>query len=262
MSVASSNGVSAVSNRFSEDTVTLSAAAQKAGSAYAASAGAASAHHDPVPSKQLGVSEATPNYVQQTTLENGQDVLQLGDVDSSANYFHMQGKNDFDYKGTCGLVSVGDVATQFGEKVTENYVVHYAVDHDETVVNGDASALGGTTMKDQVALLNGLGIPAHQELGNSLDGLGKELEEGHGAILEVNAGKLWNEPEYDAGNGVNHAVTVTGVAVDQETGHAVGVWINDSGTGEYKEFVAASNPGIQSWLKNGSPEVVTNQEHA
>lgn len=207
------------------------------------------------------VGDEAPHYVKTVQIPDGQDVLQLGNADGSKDYFHKQGNNDLGYQGDCGLVSAGDVANQFGVNVSENDVVHYAADNGLCTTSGPSDQQGATTLIDQEKVLNGLGVSSHIEEGNTLEGLGRELEDGHGAIIEVNAGDLWNNPKYyDSGN-INHAVTVTGVAVDPVTGQAKGIWIDDSGTGQYDRYVQSDNTAVQGWLQNGSPSVVTDAEH-
>jgi hypothetical protein len=158
-------------------------------------------------------------------------------------------------------VACGDVANQFGKNVSENDVVHYAADNNLCVSSGDPKREGATTITDQERVLDGLGVPAHIESGNTLKGLGKDLEEGHGAIIEVNAGELWNNPDYYDSGKTNHAVTVTGVAIDPSSGEAEGAWIDDSGNGSYDEYVSVDNPALQDWANNGSPSIVTDGEH-
>jgi hypothetical protein len=204
----------------------------------------------------------SPHYVKPVNTPDGEVALQLGDVDASKSYFHRQGDNDLDYQGDCGLTAIGDVANQFGLDISENYVVHYATDNQLCATDGTPAQRGGTTMLDQEKVLDGLGIPSHIEQGDSLEGLGRELEEGHGVIIEVNAGALWDNPSYDDGGKINHAVTVTGVAADPVTGEAKGMWIDDSGANQYHRYVAADNPAVQIWLNDDSPTVVTDVEHA
>jgi hypothetical protein len=209
------------------------------------------------------VESASPHYAKTVQLADGKQVVQLGDVDAGKAYFHKQGQNDYGYQGTCGLVSVGDVINQFGNPVTENDVVHYAVDHKLcNVVAGQPTASGGTTMVDQSKILTGMGTPAHIELGDTLEGLGRDLEEGHGVIIAVNAGELWNRSSYYDNGAPNHAVTLTGVAADPNTGKTVGVWVNDSGAGNYQRYLPVDHPAIKNWKENGEPAVVTDQEHS
>jgi len=261
-SVSSTTGYG--TNSSMEDTVRISAQAQDLLAAETQSTASTSSASDKIGTPSIiSLTDEAPHYVKNASLADGESVLQLGDTPGNDDYFHKQGENDFGYTGTCGLVSVGDIASQFGLNVDENYIVHYAVDNNLcNVVSDSPSQSGGTTMKDQELILDGIGIPSHIEQGTSLDGLGKELEEGHGVIIEVNAGKLWNNPAYLASGGFNHAVTVTGVAADPVTGHAVGIWIDDSGSGQYDRYLSSSDPSIQDWMKMGSPAVVTDVEHA
>ena len=50
-------------------------------------------------------------------------------------------------------------------------------------------------------------------------------------IIGLNAGKLWGDNAYLDNGGVNHVVTVTGVACDAATGAINGFYIADSGRG-------------------------------
>ena len=59
---------------------------------------------------------------------------------------------------------------------------------------------------------------------------------GRGVILALNAGKLWGESTLVAHGGVNHAVTVTGVACDMATGAINGFYIADSGRGKVSDM--------------------------
>jgi hypothetical protein len=240
------------------DTFTLSNAALQL--SHDGQQAASSASSTGASNRDFPVDVDTPRYIKTVELEDGDTTLQLGDVDASKDYFHKQGDNDLGYEGDCGLVSCGDVANQFGADYTENYVVHYAVDKGLCTTDGSSLQRGGTTVLDQEKVLDGLGVPAHIEYGNTLEGLGRELEEGHGAIIEVNAGQLWDNPDYYGNGRINHAVTVTAVAADPVTGQATGLWIDDSGTGEYARYVDADNPGIQGWLDSGSLAVVTDGE--
>jgi len=259
-----SNALTDAGNRISSagtDIVTLSDAAQRLSLGTpqtSTSSNLATAYNAP---DIVPVGDETPHYVKSVNIPDGEAVLELGNADGSKNYFHKQGNNDLGYQGDCGLVSVGDVANQFGVHVSENDVVHYAADNGLCTTSGSSDQLGGTTLVDQEKVLNGLGVSSHIEEGNTLEGLGRELEDGHGAIIEVNAGELWNNPTYyDSGN-INHAVTVTGVAVDPVSGQAKGIWIDDSGTGQYDRYVQSDNTAVQGWLQNGSPSIVTNEEH-
>jgi hypothetical protein len=244
------------------DTVTLSYTAQQLTRDGQETSGLAGTLNVGSSLNGVSIDADTPSYVKSVDLPDGETALQLGDVDASKDYFHKQGDNDLGYQGDCGLVSSGDVANQFGVNVSENYVVHYAVDNGLCTTSGSPTQRGATTVLDQEKVLDGLGVPSHIESGNTLEGLGRELEEGHGAIIEVNAGELWDNPDFYGSGKINHAVTVTGVAADPVTGQAMGIWIDDSGTGQYSRYVDADNAGVQGWLHSGSLSVVTDGEHS
>ena len=88
----------------------------------------------------------------------------------------------------------------------------------------------------QQNLLQQNGVDTVKVRGYNESGIANVVRSGRGVIIAVNAGKLWNIPEYDAkllGNSTaNHAVTVTGVVYSDEKGHEndiVGFYIADSG---------------------------------
>lgn len=195
-------------------------------------------------------------------LPNGHEGLLFGDPEACKDYNHKQGQNEFGYQGTCGLTSSAEVLNEFGIPMTENDVVRYAVEHGLCEVTpGSPESSGGTTVADQAQILTDIGVPSHIETGHSLEELAAEIRDGHGVIIEVNAGELWGEPAYYDTGGPNHAITVTGVAVNPDTGMVEGVYINDSGTGDSGRFVPAEHAALQGWLSNGSLSVVTDLTH-
>lgn len=190
-------------------------------------------------------------------LPDGQASVRYGDVRHDAAYNHLQGDNPYNFHEDCGLVSCQDVLNQFGIPVREGDVVTHAVTHGECQVDPNSSFDSGqTTSGDQAQILTDLGVPAHVEAGRSLDDLAVSVEEGHGTIVEANAGVLWNAADaYDYG-AANHAVTVTGVARDPGTGEVQGFYINDSGDGKPAVFVSAAVMRT-AWLDTGGQCVVT-----
>jgi hypothetical protein len=173
-------------------------------------------------------------------LPDGREALVIGDVQGLAEFNHQQGDNPYGYRGTCGLCSCQDVLCQFGIVVSEADVVQHAVANGECNVADDPADSGATSVVMQVEILSDYGLPAHVELGGSLEGLALDLEQGRGVILEVNAGVLWDDAAYYESGGPNHAITVTGVALDPETSEVLGFFINDSGTDESAQFIDAS----------------------
>jgi len=197
-------------------------------------------------------------------LTDGRNVVVDGDVANFAEYNNQQGENDFGYEGTCGIVSVKNVLNEFGVSANEQQVVSYAVERGLCNTGAgeiqDARYLGGTTMAGQAEMLSELGVPSLAESGLTVDELAERITDCHGAIVELNAGVLWNQPAlYDTGQ-ANHAVTVTGVARDPETSEVIGVFINDSGQGVAGEFVSRDTLE-RAWERAGGNAVVTNSSY-
>jgi hypothetical protein len=189
-------------------------------------------------------------------LPDGRETVVIGDVDGLADYNHKQGDNSAGFEGTCGLVSCEDVLRQFGVDVTEDNIVDHAAGSGECYVGDDPEKSGGTSSESQAQILNDYGVPAHTESGQSLEDLAADVERGSGVIVSANAGYLWDDANaYDSGQS-NHAVVVTGVARDPETGELQGFFINDSGTGNSAQFVDASTMQA-AYVETGGNAVVT-----
>jgi uncharacterized protein YvpB len=194
-------------------------------------------------------------------LHDGEPSLTIGDVSGYADFNHQQGDNPYGIQQDCGLVSCQDVLNQFGIPVSETDVVTHAVENGQCQFSaGDMSGSGGTTVDDQVRILGDYGVPAHAESGQSLEQLATNVEQGHGVIIEANAGVLWNDANYIETGQANHAVTLTGVARDPQTGSIQGFYINDSGTGQSGEFVSAQTMSA-AWQDTGGQCVATDVIH-
>jgi hypothetical protein len=196
--------------------------------------------------------------------ETGREVVVLGDVEECGELNHKQGDNPYGFLGTCGLVSCEDVLRQFGIDVTEGDVVRHALIDGLCNIADRPESCGGTTMSDQTRILSDAGLPAHPELGAELGDLATWVGEGRGVIIEVNAGGLWDNPlAYDNGN-ANHAIVVTGVALDPRTGETVGFYVNDSGRGfpaDSGRFVSVDM--VQhAWANVGGAAIVTDAVRA
>ncbi|HLJ57631.1 MAG TPA: C39 family peptidase [Chthonomonadaceae bacterium] len=202
---------------------------------------------------------AAPQHMD--TLPDGREVLITGDTDGYRDFNHQQGDNDLGFQQDCGLVSSQDVLNQFGVDVNENDVVHHAVDNNECqVVPGDNANSGGTTADWQANVLSDYGVPAHVENGGSMDDLANNIQDGHGVIIEVNAGVLWDDPNSYGDGQSNHAITVTGVVRDPSTSEITGFVVNDSGDGKGEKYVDAATMQ-QMWVDTGGQSVVTDVTH-
>ncbi len=165
------------------------------------------------------------------TLPDGREVLVIGDPERDASVTHRQGDNTYGFEGDCGLCSCQGILNLFGTRISEDDIVRYAVDHGLCEVSRDLTQSGGTTPEQQAELLSDLGVPAHSEVGVSLEQLAEYVEQGHYAIIEANAGILFDNAQSvgDDPGQFNHAVVVTGVARELQTGSIVGFYVNDTG---------------------------------
>jgi Peptidase_C39 like family len=192
---------------------------------------------------------------------DGEPTVTIGNVGEYAAFNHQQGDNPYGITEDCGLVSSQDVLNQFGVPVTESDVVTHALQNGECQYEpNDIPDSGGTSAEQQAQILSDYGVPAHADSGQSMEQLAGEVEQGHGVIASVNAGVLWGQPQYVEGGGDNHAVTVTGVARDPDTGAIQGFYINDSGTGKSAEFIPAATME-KAWQDTGGVSVVTDSVH-
>jgi hypothetical protein len=195
------------------------------------------------------------------TLPDGRSTIVLGDVPGTADLNHLQGDNPYNFQGDCGLCSCQDVLNQFGVNATEGDVVEHAVQNHECAVTDDPEKSGGTSTSDQARILNDYGVPAHTEQGQSLEDLAANVEHGHGVIIEANAGHLWNQPQYLENGQANHAITVTGVARDPDTGQIQGFYVNDTGDGSPGGKFIDADTMTHAWVDAGGSSVVTDVVH-
>jgi hypothetical protein len=194
-------------------------------------------------------------------LPDGTPTLVIGDPEGEAQFNHQQGDNPYGFQEDCGLVSTQDILNQFGVSVTEGDVVQHAFENGECNFNpGDPSASGGTTADQRVQILSEYGIPAHVEEHGTFESLLAHIQNGQGCIISVNAGSLWHDPQYFQNGQHNHAIVVTGVARDPQTGQIQGFYINDSGDGKSAEFVDAKTLE-EAWVNAGGEDVVTDVTH-
>jgi Peptidase_C39 like family len=219
-----------------------------------------------------GLADAAPEVVPQVPdvsfdvpaslnmLSDGHPTVVIGDVSGYVDFNHPQGDNPYGFQSTCGLCSCGDILDQFGVNVTEADIVDHAVQNHECNITNDPEQSGGTSPENQVQILNDYGVPAHMEQSQSLEDLATDVEQGHGVIIEANAGYLWNQPQYLENGQSNHAVIVTGVARDPNTGEIQGFYVNDSGDGQAAKFIDA-NTMTNAWVNTGGTAVVTDVAH-
>ncbi|MET3449667.1 calcium-binding protein [Ralstonia sp. 1138] len=146
---------------------------------------------------------------------------------------YMQGNAVAGYKGTCALTSIANLATQANQALSESQVVQTAIDNNWCVTDPTKADYqrGGSNYVQQQALLSSYGINSGIIMGYNEQAIANLIKGGRGVIIGLNAGKLWDDANYLDNGGVNHVVTVTGVACDAATGAINGFYIADSGRG-------------------------------
>ena len=136
-----------------------------------------------------------------------------------------QGKNDLNKPGTCSLVSCTNVMKIGGISESENSIVKNATQW------GLCSRSGGTnaSFSQLSEILSRYGIETERSFTLTPEELAKVVESGHGTIISVDSGILWNEPSLKIIPSVNHAITVTSVARNPSSGKIEGFFVCDSG---------------------------------
>lgn len=187
---------------------------------------------------EVGMTDV-PTHIEH--LPDGREIEVVGDVTQLSDLNSVQGDNPYGYLGTCGLVSCKNVLRAFGINMDETDLVSYATRHGwcDSQYTGVAQPefLGGASSGNMVDILTNLGVPAHSEIGVSAEQIADQVSDGHGAIISVNAGVLYNRGDL-YGNGLpNHAITVIGVAREPGTETPLGFFVNDSNFPQGGRFV-------------------------
>jgi hypothetical protein len=173
-------------------------------------------------------------------LPDGRPCVVIGDVLGYAAFNHLQGDNPEHDCGDCGIVGCAEVLNQFGVRLTEADVVAHATQRSELhVLAGEPARSGWSRPSEQAQVLRDYGVPAHAEQDQPVERLADAVERGQGVIAAVNAGALWCDAGALGNGDANHAVTVTGTARDPYDGALLGLYINDSGSGQSGQFVSA-----------------------
>lgn len=141
-----------------------------------------------------------------------------------------QGKASFSlpFLGTCGLVSCVNILRLAGlTEITEEEIVEFAVQYKMCEASLEPSSNGGTNFLHRQCILRCYGVDSELAPA-SIPNIARFVADGRGVIVSVDAGELWEDPQYL--NGL-HAITVTSVKTDLD-GTILGFYICDSGRGQ------------------------------
>lgn len=172
---------------------------------------------------------------------NGVNAVAYGDSDYWANYLdYAQGDNTQRYYGSCGIISCENVLIQAGKlskkidynpwseyDTQESSIVGLAISRGLCTNSTNPYYSGGTTAYDQRDILASYGISSRAYV-YTVEDLANAAKQGKGIIASIDAGLLW----YNRASGINHAITVTGVAYNISDPNKIeGFYICDSGRG-------------------------------
>lgn len=195
----------------------------------------------------LDVEEAIESEIR-TDVPDVEEAIVYGDPEQTgADLDWVQG-DAVDYAlGTCGLTSAANISQMAGLDITEEMTVEYAMENELcTYEAGSPENTGGMGTESMETLLEEFcGLEVHTETWETydLEDIAQDVISGRGVIVGLSAGVIWDEPsmvQTRFGETVaDHYVTVTGVAVDAETGEVAGLYVCDSGNRTSCEYISA-----------------------
>lgn len=149
------------------------------------------------------------------------------------NLQYTQGNNDKGWTQTCALAQIAGICVRTGKEETENSIVSFSFKNGISYFSPheDPADCGGTAPDGIATILNRKGIPAHYDRNIACDEIANLIESGHGVLVGVNAGYLWNDAWAVENGRANHAISVIGSVRDESTHEVIGFVINDTGRG-------------------------------
>ncbi len=166
--------------------------------------------------------------------------------------------------GTCAVEAQYEVLKSYGQNVTPKGLAEEAFKkgYYSEVQLKSGELIGGTFSGNDGKLLrdHGLNIKVFSPTGKPAAAsvrsaeLGQAIEKNGGALVGVEAGRLWNDPSSSGG----HQILVTGEEVSNKNAQVLGYYINDTGTGEAARFVPKKDFD-RAWRAHGYELVVFNE---
>lgn len=147
---------------------------------------------------------------------------------------YIQGDNMYRASSDCGLVSCSNYLNICGIEAGEDELVRFALEHNLCSYSpwGSPEEWGGTNDTCLETILERYGVESSvyypDEVRGSIEGIAGAVEDGHAAMIGVNAGYLWDEPGCVGDGRANHQITVTGT-IRNSSGELTALTICDSG---------------------------------
>lgn len=157
---------------------------------------------------------------------------------------------------TCAVMAQqGVIYAITGQYIPEAALEQVAYEH------GWFDPASGTSPESMGNMLSFYGIPNSNQTGLSITDIAVALEHGEKVIVALDANEIWT-PQSASGapleqpNG-GHAVWVTGIKVDEQTGE-YSVVLNDTGRPDGRGFTIHMADFINAWDDYGNRAVITN----
>ncbi len=164
--------------------------------------------------------------------------------------------------GTCAVEAQYEVLKSYGQNVTPKGLAEEALKKgyyaEPELKSGDST--GWTFLDDEGKLLrdHGFDISAFDPTDKDptrTKNLDKAIKKDGGALVGVEAGRLWHLPDVSGA----HEVFVTGEEVSNKNGEVLGYYINDTGTGEAARFVSKRDFD-RAWRADGYEMVLFHEK--
>ena len=199
--------------------------------------------------RQAGANQFQPlaatKYGFETMVVNGQVCKMYNKpYETAKTLIRDQGQNSRNMYGTCGLCQCVNQLRMAGlTNVTEDDVINVAlgcsgnVRRSLDINNADPCERGGTTANGRREILSKfnldvVNVPVSPNRSTTVNTLGNAVATGHGVIVSVDAGVLWNDPRYLNGG---HAISLISVSQSGDT-----FIYSDTGTGQIGTISAAT----------------------
>ncbi len=184
--------------------------------------------YDDIKEINVELVESVEGLEQQPMVVTGSPFEIAGSLDCT------QGDNRYNVASDCGLVSCSNYLKLCGIEVSEDEIVGYALANN-LCSRGYFSApesWGGTNDQNLETILEHYGVGSSvfhpDEKRGSIEGIADAVECGHAVMIGVNAGCLWDDPNFVGDGRANHQITVTGT-IRNESGELAALTVCDSG---------------------------------
>jgi hypothetical protein len=178
-----------------------------------------------------------------------------GSPDASAGEWRLQGKNDANIGGTCGVTSMAGLGRECGVDTSERALVNEAYYGGHGPI---CSSTGGTTIESLHKLADTLGIATSSEAPADVEHLAQRVDLDHGVIAAVSKHELYQSgrPGFDTRDGIvaDHAVQVTGTI--REQGALTHIVINDTSNPSGAAAIIPRAAFERAWNNSYRHEVV------